>query len=364
MKKNKLITCLFLFAFYMNTGLSQNLLDTSTWTIGSGSVSGFSQNGVSAENSRDYYSNYQGSDVIVWKATPNSNSGASGGWNTSYHQIDNTQTHRLSVWIKKTNSNLGATYFGTASYSGGSQILTLNNNINNSPYFWYGDLPELNKWYLLIGYVHKVGYSETVSIGGIYDPETQQKIVNITDFKFTTNATNLRHRAYLYWTNNSNDIQYFYDPRIDPINGNEPTLSQLFLQVNENSILEFSYDTAGNQVLQKYCANGECTGRVSEQIKGKQQLAEETENEEILSSNDLLTIYPNPTKEKVTINSNENNIKTIHVFDIKGALINTFNYTISTSKIEIDLLQQPVGIYYLHLHFENGESTTKKIIKN
>jgi len=355
MKKNKLITCLFIFTLHITIGVSQNLLDTSTWTIGSGSVSGFSQNGVSAENSRDYYTNYQGNEVIIWKATPNSGGSASGGWNTSYHQIDNAKTYRFSVWIKKTNSNTGSTYFGCSSYSNGHQILTLNNTTNSNPYFWYGDLPQLNKWYLLVGYVREATYSSSISLGGIYDPDTQQKVVNMTDFKFSTNATNLRHRAYLYWSSNPNDNQYFFDPRIDPLNGNEPTLSQLFLQVNEDSILEFTYDTAGNQVLQKYCANGECTGRISEQIKEKQQVAEEIEDEEILSSNDLLTIYPNPTKDKISISSIENTIKTIHVFDLKGALINTFNYTISTSKIEIDLLQQPVGIYYLHLHFENGD---------
>lgn len=48
MKKTVLLLSVFILSF--TPILAQNLLDTSTWTVGSGSVSGFSQNGSTSEN--------------------------------------------------------------------------------------------------------------------------------------------------------------------------------------------------------------------------------------------------------------------------------------------------------------------------
>lgn len=39
--------------------------------------------------------------------------------------------------------------------------------------------------------------------------------------------TSTRHRAYLYYDSNVSDRQYFYGPRLEEVNGNEPTISSL-----------------------------------------------------------------------------------------------------------------------------------------
>ena len=49
---------------------------------------------------------------------------------------------------------------------------------------------------MLVGYVHGKNYNSDLSYGGIYDPITGIKVVNITDYKFAPTTIKLRHRAY------------------------------------------------------------------------------------------------------------------------------------------------------------------------
>lgn len=215
-----------------------NLLDMSSWTIGNGSVSGYSQNGPANENSREYGTDPYGNSSILWKASPGADGYASGGWSTSYHTIDNTKTYRFSVWLKKTNSHDGNSYLGCNAYSNGTyHIIRLDGSLHTNPYFWIGDLPQLNKWYLVVGFVHGSSYNSITSYGGIYDPETGTKVANTVDFKFASTAANLRHRSFLYYDSNTSDRQYFFDPRIDEVNGNEPHIEKLLgCELNTNMI--------------------------------------------------------------------------------------------------------------------------------
>ncbi len=106
-----LIYCLMLLYCSIIYGQTDNnILDTSTWTIGTGSVAGFSKYGATDENSRVYKDDHLGNEVIVWQASPNGGGGVSGGFTSPIVPIDNTKTYRLSVWIKKTNSNSGSTH--------------------------------------------------------------------------------------------------------------------------------------------------------------------------------------------------------------------------------------------------------------
>lgn len=170
---------LFFFCFYLVplTVLSQNLLNTTSWTVESGSASCFGQNGNTSENSRGLGKNHIGNTVVLWKATPDAANNADGGWNTCYYAINHNTTYRFSVWIKKTNSNSGTTHFGFNAYNNGAHhSLTLNGTIDVNPYFWHGDLPKLNHWYLLVGYVHKSSYGSTANLGRIYDGVTGKTV--------------------------------------------------------------------------------------------------------------------------------------------------------------------------------------------
>jgi len=217
------------FAIFIIIGVSaQNLIDPSTWTVGSGSAPGFNVNGTDLENSREMGIGPHNESVLLWKATPDAVSNADGGWNGAYFNIDHTKTYRFTVWIKKTNSTNGSTYFGlyTRNSANAHTTLRLDGTARANAYFFSGDLPELDKWYLLVGYVHDSGYTSTFSEGGIYST-SGAKAVGITDYKFAPDAFKMLHRNYLYYDTNTADRQYFYAPTVYQVNGTEPTIQEI-----------------------------------------------------------------------------------------------------------------------------------------
>lgn len=358
----------------INSNNSANLLAPylPNWTVGTGSVSGFGQNGATSENSRELGRNHIGEEVVLWKATPDASSNADGGWNSSWRPAFNTTSYRFSIWIKKTNSNYGSTYFGF--YANASGSLRLNGTYNSNPYFFAGDLPKLNRWYLLVGYVHKSSHTGTTNTGGIYDGTTGEKVRTLTDYKLKNNVTSLRHRSYLYYDTNILDRQYFYEPRIDPINGNEPTIHEL-LKINDDSKLIMSYDIAGNQTQNFYCGDPSyCAPPAArkqqekvETIVHEEEVIAETEPEEEVEPvyENQLTVYPNPTENRVSIRVEQEllaQIHTIRIYNTNSTLLQNLSFN-KANKIEVDLTNKPAGVYFLHLHLKNGKSITKKIIK-
>ncbi|SMC74797.1 hypothetical protein [Pedobacter africanus] len=200
---------------------AQNLLNMQDWVEGQGSAGIFGANGSSAENVREWGIGPHGKRVLLWKAIPDGNSNADGGWNSLPFAINHNSMYRFTVWMKKTNSVSGDSYLGCG------EVLGLDGVANGNPYFWYGDLPELNKWYLIVGYVHGSGDPSTTSYGGIYDGVTGAKVNEIMDYKFSTSSTTTYHRSYLYYDPDVNDRQYFYAPRVDMVNGDEPSIASL-----------------------------------------------------------------------------------------------------------------------------------------
>lgn len=70
--KIKLPKILFLFCSVSLSITSQNLLNTNSWATGSGSVSGFNQNGSTSENIREFGLDTKRNSVLLWKAVPDS----------------------------------------------------------------------------------------------------------------------------------------------------------------------------------------------------------------------------------------------------------------------------------------------------
>jgi hypothetical protein len=361
-----------------------NLLNDSTWAVGCGSLLGFSQNGAASENCRELGKNHVGKEVVLWKGGNDSASNEDGGWNTGWiNGVNHNTSYRYSVWIKKKNSTNGSTYFGF--YANNSGSLRLNGTYNSNPYFWAGDLPKLNRWYLIVGYAHKSSYTSTTNLGRIYDGVTGEEVATITDYKLKNTVTALIHRSYLYYDTNTSDRQFFWAPRIDPITGNEPTITEL-LQINEDSKLIFSYDEAGNQKQRFYCEeDGFCSPvapssrAINEKgVKMEEEqgvvVAEQTNiplpGEEIKEETDGLnvkhTIYPNPTSGKVTIQlsgKDYNLTNSISIYSTNGSLVQKININTPTNQIELDISDKPTGAYFIHMHFTNGTTTTEQIIK-
>ncbi len=206
----------------VDSSKGQNLLDMQSWVVGTGSTGSFIGNGFDVENVREWGTAPNGERAVVWKAVPSGDGQPDGGWNHRV-TIDHRKRYRFTVWLKKTNSADGYSYFGCENVS------NLNGQVDTNPYFWHGDLPELDKWFLLVAFVHGSDDNSTIHEGGIYDGITGVKRLGIIDFKFLPNTQTTLHRSYLYYDPNVNDRQYFYGPRLEVVDGTEAPLSTLLV---------------------------------------------------------------------------------------------------------------------------------------
>lgn len=221
MKKRSIFALLIMYLWAFAPADAQNLLNLQDWLPGTGGITGFAATGLASENVREWGDGPFGQRTVLWKAVSDGNNDGDGGWTATPISINPLAMYRFAVWVKKGVSHDGYSYLGC------DNVTHLDGTPETNPYFWYGDLPALNKWYLIVGYIHGSNDASTTHYGGIYDGQTGQKVVNCTDFKFQTNASTTHHRSFLFYCANPNVIQYFYAPRIDLVNGNEPTISEL-----------------------------------------------------------------------------------------------------------------------------------------
>lgn len=359
---------IFLFLIYLNFGFSQNMYNISGWTPGTGNIIDFTKYGPNSSNVRGYGDNHVNNNVVLWEAIANTNNNQDGGIQGSYKTIDPTKTYRFSIWLKKTNSNDGKLFFGCHSYSNGAyRTEKLNGDQINHPYFWLGDLPELNHWYLFIGYVHPSNYSGP-HLGLILDGETGNEVtdMSIQDFKFGSSATNLRIRAFQNGTNNVQDRAFIYYPRLEQINGFETSFVDL-LDVNNGSKLVINYDSEGNQNQRFYCWSNTCPVPEPESLTDENivVLKKSSENLDKIEDFDVsnISIYPNPTENilNIELDKEQNIIGDIIIYNLNGQKV--FEFSTTKQNMTTDISSLSNGTYLLHFHLEDGSSVNKKIIK-
>ena len=76
-----------------------------------------------------------------------------------------------------------------------------------------------------------------------------------------------------------------------------------------------------------------------------------------------LTILPNPTNDKITINTNNDVIIVeLIMYDICGKKMFTEKVNNSVSNVDISILSK--GVYFISCTLSDGQSITRKIIKN
>lgn len=178
-------------------------------------------------------------EIWMWQASTNSGSAyASAGG--IYHYavaIDNTKTYRFSFWERRTTNN-GATYgryyFGCNGYGSVNGVLNITNDAyNTNPYFFNCNhnnwILETNEWFLIVGFIHPVGYAETTPCAdsGIY--QNGVKVASIsTEFKFAPETTTLRSRTLsIYRGDVEGMLHHTCYPRMDLCDGTEPTIEDL-----------------------------------------------------------------------------------------------------------------------------------------
>ncbi len=228
---------------------SKNLLnDPNTWTAGSGGQTGYSANGGSAEQNRATQSDDPwGRTSMIWQSKPDVVSGADGGWNSSYYSVDTSYTYRWVQWVRRYTTGTGGTFYMGLNPA---QIRNDNGNLQGNPYWNCPAISSLtyDQWYCVVNHVMFQGYTGGRNpesgwyANGVRVNDVGFCNVGSQDMRWNPGTTSVNHRTYHYYTTNVNSgIEWCY-PRIDKIDGTEPSLSELlhrgesgFLDINDSS---------------------------------------------------------------------------------------------------------------------------------
>ena len=225
----------------LNRKQSSNILnDTHTaWADGTGGSSGYGQNGDAGEQSRAIRTDPWGGKSVTWRSTPDSTSGADGGWNSTGYAIDRSYTYRHSVWVKRHTAGTGGTFYVGLNPA---PIRNDTNAVQSNPYFYCPPQANLiqDQWYLVVSHVFYQDYS-----GGVAHPDSgwwtttggkvhgaNENTCNCggADVRFNGTTTTDMHRTYHYYTTNTSSGLEWCFPRIDKLDGTEPSIYQLLKQ--------------------------------------------------------------------------------------------------------------------------------------
>ncbi len=220
-----------------------NLLDwTGDWTLGSGNTPFFNMNGPSSDNERLMGVNPFGEQSLLWRCGNDAHRDRDGGWYTDTFTIDNTVHYRYTVWVKRTGSHDGTTYHGPG------YVNNLDGTPNSNPYFWSGDLPKLNTWYLIVGIVHPHTYTGAdTGISGVYDTNGN-KVKDGTDFKWRPNYNRTSFRSFFFYSTDVNTLQYFWNPVAVKLEDNKQPIKEVIAESKPKDIVtHYEYDVYGRQ---------------------------------------------------------------------------------------------------------------------
>ena len=215
------------------------LVNYRVWENGqTGSVAGFNHVGALSENFRVMGLDHRGRNVVVWEARSDSASDADGGWEGDAINVDNNKLYRFSVWVNRViNGFDGNFYLGVYGFTGSDNNGVLNlsdGTVNTDPYFWSSSgppgsqLPE-GQWVLVVGHVFPKDYNLTSNHvnSGRYDINGVKFGEIDADYKWSSTANKAVFRTYLYYCTDTSVRQRWVYPRIDIVDGNEPSISDL-----------------------------------------------------------------------------------------------------------------------------------------
>lgn len=182
-----------------------------------------------------------GQTDYMWRGEDNATS-SDGGFmygsaSGSRIPIDNLKTYRMSVWVKKNNTAGSVGIRDAAAYTATNvaEALTYVDGTGASLYPTIS-LSDLNQWELLVYYLYPYHVIEpTTAQPSIY--RTNGTVVSsVQARKSTSTSAYFRYYVGAYATTSSTGYAFYYRPRIDVVDGTEPTIADL-LAGQENSNL-------------------------------------------------------------------------------------------------------------------------------
>ena len=223
---------------------AQNLIasDLPEWIAGqTGGTASFGEFGGSNEQLE--VNGPFGTPVTVWSAASTattSGSGQSGGWIHQGIPLSTTKTYRIAYWMRSTGSttcNNNAAFF-TVPLGGGANAEPLRIETGMSPRYWpsvYNGVLPNDTWVLVVGYLYSENASTFDLTSGVFDPATYTgsgslpaPIASAYNHKFPSGYTELNvHLRNDLWDCLAGEVQYSYLPRIEEVNGTEPSIQQL-----------------------------------------------------------------------------------------------------------------------------------------
>jgi len=234
---------------------ANSVINSISWNLGSGGATYYSQNGNTNENERVLGTDPFGKSSIVWETRPSGDGNADGGWNSDYFGIDNTKLYRFSVWVKRTSTTSGGTFY-LGLYGNASGIRRTDNNaVEGNPYWDCRGTGGFEKdvWYLVVGhcYPYNTSYTGQHPESGIYTVSGgTTKVASINacnigaDVKWAgSDVTSAVHRCYHYYCGDSTTRLQLFDPRIDAIDGTEPSIATLLSGFTASRLANYNNDS-------------------------------------------------------------------------------------------------------------------------
>lgn len=219
---------------------ANSLINSTSWSLGSGGASGYGANGPTSENERIRRTDPFGRYANVWETRPSGDGGADGGWNTSWFNIDNTKLHRFSVWVRRTSVQTSGGTFYLGLYGNNSGVRRTDNNAyEGNPYWECSGTSKFSPfiWYLVVGhcYPYNTTYTGQHPETGIYTVTGgATKVLSVNacnigaDVKWAgSDVTQAIHRCYHYYCGDSTTRLQLFDPRVDVVDGTEPSIKDL-----------------------------------------------------------------------------------------------------------------------------------------
>ncbi len=234
---------------------ANSVINSISWNLGSGGATYYSQNGNTNENERVLGTDPFGKSSIVWETRASGDNGADGGWNSDYFGIDNTKLYRFSVWVKRTSTTSGGIFY-LGLYGNASGIRRTDNNAYEGNPYWdcrgTGGF-EKDVWYLVVGhcYPYNTSYTGQHPESGIYTVSGgTTKVASINacnigaDVKWAgSDVTSAVHRCYHYYCDDSTTRLQLFDPRIDAIDGTEPSIAALLSGFTASRLANYNNDS-------------------------------------------------------------------------------------------------------------------------